>query len=344
MVLRFKWITFIITVLFLSILSRSASAQCVYLDKYGKMHTVSSPKEVPVDYYQTARCTKEVIEAHGNSLAKPQELDLGSSVRREQLSTPLGRIHLRWDRGVEKFFSRSPHRAVSDAVDTINRFLRRAGVIPYRLIPRELTEWHIVVMDENVPSEQVPSYLVNNCHPGWMTPPTNIYLVGQRVVAGCGGQRRLSQTEADQELSRVILHEFGHVVEYYLLNGMMGRDRARAEGFASWFEQTSSEFSRLIPSGSTRLRYMKLAKSALDKGYSFSQSFGGGAHDYAVASLLFVAIADRRGLDDVITIYEQYAQQKGRESFHETALKTVHWTEATLDTEMRKVANRYGSN
>jgi hypothetical protein len=317
-----------------------SSQHCVYLDRSGNLHQVTSLDRVPEDYRNNARCLKQVVVKPQEVLAKPQELDLGSTVRREELSTSMGRISLRWDRGVEQEFGRPPHRAVSDAMDTVNTFLRRAGVVPHKLIPPHLTEWNVVVMDQNLPSNQIPSYLVNNCHPGWMTPPANVYLVGQRVAVGCGNNTVRNPQFADVELARVVIHEIGHVVEYHLLNGSMGHDRGRAEGFAAWFEQAASEYSDLIPRGSTSGRYMAMARSALNQGYSFSQPFRGTGLDYAVQSLLFFAIAERKGLDEIISIYETYVQQSHTD-FRTAAQQVTRWSDTQLEREMRAVVDKY---
>ena len=96
-----------------------------------------------------------------------------------------------------------------------------------------------------------------------MTPPANIYVVAQRVVAGCGGSKKVKTSVADSELAEVLLHEMGHSIEYQLLAQGIGRERARSEGFATWFEQYASEKSAIIKSGSVKKEHFDLAKASV---------------------------------------------------------------------------------
>jgi hypothetical protein len=141
-----------------------------------------------------------------------------------------------------------------------------------------------------------------------MTPIANLYVVAHRVAAGCGG-RAAQSSVADAELTHILIHEIGHAIEFQLLRGAMGGDRARAEGFASWFEMYASEFSSVVPSGSVRRTYYSTAARAFAGGATL-ESFDGGFEGYAIASTPFAAIAARRGVRGIAEIYDAMTQKQ----------------------------------
>lgn len=270
---------------------------CLYQDDQGKIQQVNSRERVPVSKRSQARCFSAKQHQY---LAAPQDIELKGTTRREDMVSSVGRIELRWPRKVETLFGRTPQRAMADAATSVSRALRSAG-FPPKLQSLNL-DWKVVFMDEEVPERQIPTYLVNNCHPAWMTPPSNIYVVAQRAAAGCGAGQTVRTSDADARLAHILIHEMGHAIEYQLLEGAQSGDRMRAEGFASWFEQFGADYSSVIPKGSVRALYASAGKASLRASpgvFHFSGSF----EDYARAALYFRAIEERRGVRGVMDVY-----------------------------------------
>lgn len=303
---------------------------CLYQDAAGEMHQVTGKDRIPSSFRDGSKCFSP---KQGTYLASPSEIDLKGTVRREDMNSAVGRIELRWPRKVESLFGRTPQRAVADAALAVSRALKSAG-FPPKLQTLDL-DWHVVFMDEDVPETQIPTYLVNNCHPAWMTPPANIYVVAQRVAAGCGGGRSVRTSVADSQLATVLIHEMGHAVEFQLLEGAGDSDSMRAEGFASWFEQFGADFSAVIPRGSIRQFYSMGARSSLKqspKGFDFQGSF----EDYARASLFFRAIEERRGVRGIVEVYQTMKSE--RLSLLAAIAKRMGWDVERLQAEMARAA------
>jgi len=217
---------------------------CVYVAKDGSMQQALNRNKIPYDLRKSARCYDP---GQTNNMAAPQEIKLTGTTRAESMVSPVGKIDLRWPRSTEQLFGKTPQRAMSDAAAAVSRALKQAG-FPSAIQNLHI-DWNVVFMDENVPETQIPLYLISNCHPAWMTPVANLYVVGQRVAAGCGGGKSPGSAVADSQLAQVLIHEMGHGVEYQILKGAFGGDRMRAEGFACWFEQYASDFSSGFLSG-----------------------------------------------------------------------------------------------
>jgi hypothetical protein len=337
----------------------SAEELCIYSDSQGVLQQVRGKESVPTAYAGDARCFESKVSVgqpkgavsqpiqkkkrvngqapglqtqHGY-LAAPTEIDLEGTTRKENISSQLGRIELRWPRSVELLFGRTPLRAMQDAAAAASRALKSSG------FPQELQnltlDWNVVFMDERLPVAQIPNYLVNNCHPAWMTPPSNIYVVAQRVSGGCGGQKADTEV-ADAALAHILIHEIGHAVEFQLLQGRFADDRMRAEGFASWFESFGADFSAVIRKGSVKAMYLQLAQQSLANERGGSFQFNGGATDYARASLYFHAVADRRGVRGIAEVYElMRTEGLGLEA---AIKKRLGWTDERLAKELRNVA------
>ena len=306
---------------------------CIYQDSRGSLKQVNSLRAVPSKYKKQARCFDPARQA--DRLAAPEEIDLGRSIREERSSTSLGPVDLRWARKAERLFGRTPQRATAEAMRAASRALKKSG-FPSGLRTLHM-DWKIVFMDEEVPEQQIPSYLVSNCHPAWMTPPANIYVVAQRVVAGCGGSRSVSTTVADSELMQTLLHEIGHVIEYQLLEGAGGRDRMRAEGFASWFEQYSSEFSPVVKSGASQQRYYSYARQSYAH-YSGPLVFRGSALDYARASMYFNAVVERRRVRGLMEVYDLIRNENL--SFFAAVEQRHRWDMPKLEGEVQRLLQK----
>lgn len=301
---------------------------CIYQDSKGKIHQVMGARSVPSRYRKASKCVDASLNTR---LAKPDEIDLDGTVRRENMVSAVGNIQLRWPRKVEQLFGRTPTRAMADAARTVSRTLKQSG-FPSKL--RNISmNWNVVFMDESLPETQIPTYLVSSCHPAWMTPPANIYVVAQRVAEGCGGRSTPGRV-ADGYLASVLLHEMGHVLEYYLLGRSASHDRFRSEGFASWFEQYASNFSAVIPKGDVERRYIGWAKA------SFAQSptvfhFQGSPYDYGRASMYFKAVVDRRRVAGLMDVYELMMDQKI--DFLSALKARMGWSDKKLAEEIKRV-------
>ena len=270
-----------------------------------------SPQETPKNSKDIeAQAPAPVMRAEG--LALPQEIELKGNIRAVTMVSSLGKINLRWPRKVEKLFGRTPERAVADAARTVSKALKQSG-FPAQ-VQSLYQDWNIIFMDENLPEKQIPSSLVSNCHPAWMVPPASIYVVAQRVAEGCSSSQQQSnrnnppalqsRQDADAELAHILLHELGHAVEYQILGSNMGDEQFRAEGFATWFEMYSSDFSSIIPLHSVRENTKKYAQESYQsQGMNFT--FSGTAQDYSRVAMLFEVIVKRKSLSTLMRIYSK---------------------------------------
>ncbi len=302
---------------------------CLYADSRGVVHQVNSWGEVPESFRTTSKC---LGASQNQYMAPPEQVTLKGNVREELISSSLGRIRLRWPRSAETLFGRTPQRAMSDAATTVARVLKGGGFPP--AVQTLNRDWQVVFMDETLPEAQIPQYLISNCHPAWMTPPSNLYVVAQRIAAGCSGGRGGPSRVNDAQLSQVLIHEMGHVVEYAILGSHGGEDRMRAEGFASWFEQYGSDFSSINTKGAARKFYSELARQ------SFAQSpegfnFQGSAYDYARASMYFRAVVAKRGIRGLMDVYQTMIDEDT--NFFGAVQRRFNWSLAQFNTEARRV-------
>ena len=300
---------------------------CLYPTRSGEVRQASSLDDVPRESRAYARCGP----ANQNSnLAKPDEIKLNGNVRVEQINSSIGTIKLRWPRSVESLFGRTPLRATTDTAKTVSRAVKN-NAFPTHVQNLNL-EWNVIFLDENLPEGQIPTTLVTNCHPGWMTPPANIYIVAQRVAGGCGTQRSTTSV-ADSMLADVLLHEMGHAVEFYLLDKHNSNDRVRAEGFATWWERYASQYSSILNQREIEARQFEAAR------YSFKQNpgalrFQGSFEDYSRASMFFTVISGPRGLPGLMDVYKQM-NERGT-AFIPAILSEMNWDDRRLQKEIEQ--------
>lgn len=302
---------------------------CIFRTEQGQVRQVNGRSSVPKEQRSTARCFP--AKAASERLARPDEMTIDSLKRVEQFGTSIGNVWLSWPRKVESLFGRTPLRAVTDAMNTVSRAVKN-GAFPSH-VQKMKADWKIIFLDENLSEQQIPTRLISGCHPGWMTPPANIYIVAQRVAEGCGGGRQRSSV-ADSMLARVLIHEMGHAVEYQLLKESMGMDRMRAEGFATWFEEFASSHSSVVSKRSVEQEHRTLAKLAR-RTVPGAFQFSGSPEDYARASLYFSAIERSRGLNGVMDVYELMGKKPV--SLTEAIREELGWDEKRLEKEIEKV-------
>ncbi len=259
-----------------------------------------------VDDYREA--IKDVVPVE----VRPQGLAIGTSEREERLITPLGEVHVRWSRGVEQYFDKNPKRAIVDAWSAAAKTLAQRG-FPNQ-IRRADFSWQLIVVDEKQAQMGPNPVSANSCHPAWMTPPADIYVMAKLVATGCGSDLQ-SPEVATNELTSTLIHELGHAVEFRLMGKAFSENkRWHAEGFATWFETLAANF---LPSSRRLARRSELlvrAKAALAPNWQPS-AFVGTPEDYARSFALLAWIVDRYSVAKLLDIYELMTRkQRGFES------------------------------
>ena len=305
--------------------------QCIYQAANGMIKVVNSRSDVPQRFRSKMRCRP----ARQERLAAPDEVTLSGNIRSETINTPLGVAELRWPRSVEGVFGRTPLRATVDSAKTVSRMIRSAAFSSE--MQNVNLPWKIVFMDEKLSSKEIPTQLISNCHPGWMTPPANIYIVAQRVAAGCGGQRSVSTSVADSQLAEVLVHEMAHAVEYHMLSKSPRHNRMRAEGFATWFEQSSAQYSSFINGREMMQRNARAAAYAIQNSPQ-TFAFSGTAYDYARASMYFSAVEDKFGVRGVTRVYERMVSDKI--NLFAAIEKEFSWSRERLEQEVLKLVRK----
>jgi hypothetical protein len=270
------------------------------MDGSNFIRQVARLEDVPRQYRSKAKCSS-AREAEDAPIAEPEDVQLTGSVRSSSFSTDLGKMEVRWQRKTEECFGKSPGKAVADAARTVNRALKSARFSAEAKRPAR--DWQIVFTDREAAVSQFPASISIGGHPGFMVPPSNIYIISDFIPGSCSGS-----PVADSVLEQVLLHEMGHVIEHTLLEGSkVAPDRARSEGFASWFEQYSAEYA----------------------------AFDGSPQAYAVSGLRFRAIVDRKGVSGLMRVYSVMAEQNI--SFDAAVKETLHWNEGTMHREMARL-------
>ena len=321
---------FLLAVMALSEASAASKGFCLYTGEKGVVKNVMRLSDVPEDYRSSVQCFQSAQQ--DVYLASPEEITLKGSVHEDTITSPVGPVHFRGARSVEHLFGRTPVRAISDAAQTLGRVLRQPGFPPE--MGRLSVNWEIVFLDERLPETQIPWQLISNCHPGWMTAPSNIYIVTQKVAGGCSGKESVKSSEADRELSMVLLHEMAHVVEFNMLGAEFAGDRMRAEGFATWFESYAAEKAYSGKGNSFAKSILQAAEASYKQQPGVFQ-FRGTADDYARASAYFSAIVDRRGIRGLMDVYG--AMRSKHCDFFEGVKISLGWKRAKLDEEVLRL-------
>jgi hypothetical protein len=232
-----RWIASVLAVVAVGVATGLAHAdsRCFYVDQQSRVVPVKNPNALSIR--ERARVVCEDLSV--DSIAAPEEMKVGRDTRNAIFTTDLGPMRVKWSRSIERCFSATPSRAVSAAAQAVNRALKSGRFASEIKSPRR--EWSLAFIDRTSAISQFPLKLTVGRHPGFMIPPSKIYIVPDLIATDCQ-----NQAIADEYMAQVLLHEMGHVIEYLLLGEREAdSDRQRAEGFASWFEQYSSEYSGL---------------------------------------------------------------------------------------------------
>ena len=307
------------------------TTSCFYKDNRGVIKVADELVKIPVEYQASASCATK----KGQAPARPSEIELTGNVRSVSMASPVGRIDMRWPRALEKLFGRTPERALADAARTASRALKSGG-FPSHVSTADLS-WRIVFLDQNLPEKQIPMQLVSQCHPGWMYPPADIFIVGQRIVAGCSNATPLDGKNADKALTRVLLHEMGHAIEFALLRGKAQNDHFRAEGFASWFESYAAQFSSLVDEESVAMDYGTLGGAALTRGMT-GFSFTGSPLDYGLSFLTMRYVVEKRGVPGLMRLYA--GRLSSGEMFNQAVRKELSIKPEKLHQNLTELAMR----
>lgn len=347
-------------------LSARADQLCWYEDQRGTISQVAGLEKVPPGFRSSAKCiektnsqkmvadspkrpnsntrapqgraTQMMAPAQSsNYLADPDQVELPGLVRTESVVTSLGTLEMRWPRKVEKLFGRSPHRAVADAIHTASRFVKQKG-FPANIQGLNLN-WNVVFIDSELPETQIPTNLIQNCHPAWMVPPAKIYVVAQRVAGGCNaGHATTVVSVNDPMLTQILLHEIGHAIEAALLAKRPSHEAERGEGFATWFEIRASDLSSVIRSGTVRAERLETAKrSVLSEP---NRPFQGASEDYARSAAMFLAIEKSRGIAGLMRVYSEL--ERNPNTFRDAVDAAIGWSPKELDSQAKNLILKSG--
>jgi hypothetical protein len=253
-------------------------------------------------------------------LKSPTEIKLDGYERRESILTDLGLVTFRWSRSVDRLFSKTPQFAVRDAASLVSRALGENGL-------KVEKKWEIVMLDEKLPPKEVPLSLISNCHPGWMVPPGNIYIVAQRVISGCSGVREARTKIGDSLLTEVLVHEFAHGVEFQILGNRQNISVEEAEGFATWFSEVALKKREGTFAFSKGLFCMAIKKGDV--------TFDSSSVGYTFASGIFHVVKRSRGSRGVFELLGKMRDEGG--TFKEHALKKLSMSETKLLSEIEKI-------
>lgn len=328
---------FMFSSLFFQVLQANAKPKpeqiCIYKNTIGEIVQVNDLDKVPYSFRKQTQC----FDAKENTnLVSPKDISLKGNIRVEDVSSPIGRVQIRWPRNVEQLFGRTPLKATTDAGNTVGKVIRTSAFPS--LVQNLKLDWQVVFMDEKLPETQIPSHLIRNCHPGWMTPPANIYIVAQRAAGKCGNfSMNFNSSVADSKLAEILVHEMGHAVEFELLGRKQDRDLVRTEGFATWFEVYAADYSSIISKSSLKKEIFSNAELAIKQSPN-AFVFSGTDLDYARGSMYFFAIVDRLGLRALVDVYKVISTKQL--DFFSAIKEVTTWDRKQLEKEVEKVIKK----
>jgi hypothetical protein len=304
-----------------------AEESCVYVDERGDIVPVRNPNTIPRGERSRLVCKDKSIE----EVAAPEDLDVGRDARTAEFSTELGQMKVRWSRSIERCFATSPARSVGESARAVNRALKSGRFTEDAKYARR--EWTLAFIDKTTAISQFPLALTVGQHPGFMIPPSRIYLVADHIAPTCEHGEI-----ADDVLTQVLLHEIGHVVEYILLGEhQTPLDRERSEGFAVWFEQYSAEFASSLPKGQVRAYYAELARSSRVTA-GVATGFTPDPAGYAHAGVRFQTIVERKGIAGLMSVYSIIREQQV--PFDVAVERALSWNKNAFQRQIQEFRER----
>jgi hypothetical protein len=304
---------------------------CGYLSDEGTLVITKSRADIPPKFRSKIVCPIKDNEP----IPKAGEIKLGPGAKSAAFVTDIGPVEVRWHKREERCFGKSPARAVADAAKAVNKAIKQAR-FPMD-VKTARRKWSLVFVDKERAMKTFPARIVSGNHPGFMVPPDQIYLITDYIAPACGEEG--GAEIADAELTRILLHEMGHAIEFVILeeNGKhFYGNRERAEGFASWFEIYSSSFSGVIPEGSAQAMYQRAARSS--QGGEFDGTLAG----YGKAAMKFDAIVRVKGISGLMAIYATMRQENV--DFATAMERTIRWSPKALDREARDLPQQSGDD
>ncbi|HMO01841.1 MAG TPA: hypothetical protein PKD37_02035 [Oligoflexia bacterium] len=298
--------TFLIALIFSDIVA-TAEEICLLKDQDG-MFKVFPKHQLRPDQLRAAKC-RSMNQERELLLPNPSEIKIEGGKRRTKVNSQIGIISLSWSRADEQSFGTSLERALSDTTQAISRAIRQFGISD--LVQNGANqEIEMAFIDGALEKKDIPFGLVTNCHPAWMQPPNKLFFVPERMVSACGyNNKKLSSKEAIQELFLSLAHEIGHLIEWRMLGDrQFGENRARAEGFATWFANYASGFSPLFLANEQELFLLRVARANPISEGAFQGNFGDSIVDYAWVGLWFSEIVRLKGLKVLEKIYRRAYQ------------------------------------
>jgi hypothetical protein len=289
-------------------------AGCIYLTKDGDLKSAKDLSSVPFSYRAKAKCSAE--RSFFAALDSADRIDLGSNCHKESFSSGFGRFNVRWCRSIEGCFSVSPGQGVRSAAKVVWEALREGGFLSELGESVREREWTFTFTTNQVAFDQFPAEILLGHHPGFLVPPSSVYLIADNINAGCGGDlgirsgalrgegRHLEPDVAKVVLTGVLLHEFGHLIEHLLLGGgSILQDRARAEGFAVWFEGYALKFISDSDGGRELRSYNRYLASRFGGGVGNEGKFSEDVRGYSEAGERFRRLVDGGGLAKLLRLY-----------------------------------------
>jgi hypothetical protein len=299
------------------------SEQCIYRDHRGVITVTNRRESIPDNLRAQASCHSRTVETSRSSptvaLDNNKTQDLIKLSKRATFNSPLGVVELQWDEST--FFEQSAQSSVISAWRAATKTLSQKH---FPLLTRFSNyNWKVFILSGK--SEQLHNLkALGGCHPGWMTPPATIFIASTSLATRCG-THHFTPSQAQDELTRVLLHELGHAVEFQLLGRPGTNDRFHSEGFAELFSTLALELYDPLKGKAIKLSLLREAQAIFRSSWSPKQDFKGSAEDYRRVFGMMSALIELKGLRRLIDIYEEL--KASRAPFLEVVRTHVGWSE-----------------
>ncbi len=236
------------------------------------------------------------------------------------LETRLGAVALRYPDSFAGSLKRRPAEIVTGAWEAAAAFLERGG------FPEEVRRasfgWNVLVA-ERLSAEVADSKVSSEyCHTALMGPPADILIDSYRLFHPCSAS--YSSVTAENRLSRSLVHEVGHAVEYKLLGHAFGRrQRWHSEGFASWFESEAARELRGVRSEAATTELRRRARNSFDRNWK-PYLFRGSPQDYAQSYAMIAVIAETESVQRLRDVYSRMSADNC--TFSESVERELGWS------------------